>query len=375
MNGKVLVPLDGSDLALQALIPATTIARQRGWSVVLVRAAWASPTTDEYLFQALTAAKRRIQTELDVAATRARARGVEVETHVYYGDAGAAIAHAADREGANLVVMTTHGRSGLGRWVFGSVAEEVLRRVDIPILLVPAGREFALEMTDRLKILMPLDGSDVGEAAIGAAADLAAAVDAEIVLLRVAESHTSAVAIPDVYTYGLPVTAISSATGRPEIDAAEKYLNDVAARLRGASHRVVVRVETGDPRATIARVAREEDAGIVAMATHTRGELARLVLGSIAMETLRRAHAPLLVVRAHAPVEKVIKRTHLAADQAWSIDLADADLALVRRGLDRLLLSAMLEEGTPERVAALLDRLPNPESAARMTTADPVQAR
>ena len=134
MYKKILVPLDGSELAEKSLGEAKGLAKLTGGRIDLLRVAWVLtvPGTDptdkevEVVGQA--------QAYLDQVAQGLGAEGFEVATHVRYGHPAAEIIDAA-RE-ADLVVMSTHGRSGLDRWALGSVAEKVLRHCGRPILLV-----------------------------------------------------------------------------------------------------------------------------------------------------------------------------------------------------------------------------------------------
>jgi nucleotide-binding universal stress UspA family protein len=136
---KLLVPLDGSQLAEQALGKALDVAEGGKTTLLLLRAAEASTwpgvdPTDEQIRVVHDA-----EAYLDGVRARLAARGIhKVETSVWYGPPAAAIVEAARVTGADLVVMTTHGRSGLGRLILGSVAEAVLRGTSTPILLLRA---------------------------------------------------------------------------------------------------------------------------------------------------------------------------------------------------------------------------------------------
>lgn len=133
---NVLVPLDGSILAEHALATAFDLARD-GATLLLMRAAEAStmPGADQSEMQ--VAVVREAEEYLaDMAARLERAGIAHVETSVWYGPAASTIAEAAERRNADLIVMSTHGRSGLGRLVLGSVTESVLRCSKTPMLLV-----------------------------------------------------------------------------------------------------------------------------------------------------------------------------------------------------------------------------------------------
>lgn len=138
MNPKtILVPLDGSVLAEAALTPAATLARVTGATLVLLRAAHAHrlPMVDPV--HAQMEVMREAQEYLDAARARALVAGaVDVETSAWYGPALEAIVEGARYRHADLIVMSSHGRSGLSRLVLGSVAESVLRCTRVPILLI-----------------------------------------------------------------------------------------------------------------------------------------------------------------------------------------------------------------------------------------------
>ena len=133
---KILVPLDGSALAEAVLPRAVELAKDSGAKVELLRAveAYTIPGVDPT--EAQIKVVEEGETYLADVAARLRADGVKgVETSVWYGPAAYAIVEAARLHRVDLIAMTTHGRSGLGRLILGSVAESVLRGTTVPILL------------------------------------------------------------------------------------------------------------------------------------------------------------------------------------------------------------------------------------------------
>jgi nucleotide-binding universal stress UspA family protein len=138
MNPKtILVPLDGSIVAEAALTAAVTLAREGGAKIVLLRAAEAHtlPMTDVVNAQVMV--MRETQEYLADARDRVLAAGVQdVEVSAWYGAAPEAIVEAARYRRADLIVMSSHGRSGLARLVLGSVTERVLRTTRVPILVI-----------------------------------------------------------------------------------------------------------------------------------------------------------------------------------------------------------------------------------------------
>ena len=136
---KILVPLDGSTLAEAALSTACDFAARDGATISLVRAAEAMALPGANTVEAQVTAVREAEEYLAGVVKRLADKGIKrVETHVWYGAAPAAIVEAASGPKADLIVMSTHGRSGLGRLVLGSVAESVLRGTTAPILIVRA---------------------------------------------------------------------------------------------------------------------------------------------------------------------------------------------------------------------------------------------
>jgi nucleotide-binding universal stress UspA family protein len=136
---KIVVALDGSTLAEAAMWTALDLAEKNGASISLLRAAEASalPVSDKV--EAQITAIREAEEYLAAAVRRLADRGFRrVETHVWYGPAAAAIVEAAAAQKADMIVMSTHGRTGLGRLILGSVAESVLRGTTVPILIVRA---------------------------------------------------------------------------------------------------------------------------------------------------------------------------------------------------------------------------------------------
>ena len=314
MVRTILVPLDGSRLAEQAVPYAMRLARSTGARLVLVEATLTEPLPGQSELMARAAVTRRAEIELDVLVDRLRQEGLAAEARVYYEDAATAIVDAATQETADLIVMSTHGRSGLGRWIYGSVADRVLRTAPIPVLLVPAPCSGEWTTARPLRILVPLDQSPFAEEALGPASELAQALGAELLLLQVLEYPLPAVA--DGATYLPPLDQDA------DLAAARQYLEDVAVAPRADGQTVTTLAVTAPPSpvgqavATIAAVAHDEPVDALVMATHGRGGLARLVMGSVATGVLQHAIVPVLVVRPAAvqardaqPEEKPRART------------------------------------------------------------------
>src|SRR6266540_169598 len=188
----LLVPLDGSELATRALPYAAALARMTRGRVLLVHVGLVT-TLHEGERHTAIAASSDVRSLLADAAEWLRTQGVEGQATVVDGDVPPNLLRVARERGADLIVMSTHGRSGLGRVLYGSVADRVVHEAVLPVLLVPAAAEVAWPDEGRLRILLPLDGSDTAERALGPLGELAGATGAELVLLRVVERPRPAV--------------------------------------------------------------------------------------------------------------------------------------------------------------------------------------
>jgi nucleotide-binding universal stress UspA family protein len=208
------------------------------------------------------------------------------------GSPAARIVELAEQESVDLIVMPTHARRGFERLLVGSVTEKVARMSEIPVLTIPPtdapGDEFRLQ-----KILFPTDFSDPADSALDEALDVAMEFDADVVMLHVVTIGDQDPANPDWSFPAIP----------------EEYVDHVeqaaAAQLeaRGAATPDRVTVSTClvrgfDPAYEIARVAAEENADLIVMATHGHTGLMRALLGSTAGKVIRIAERPVLTIRA-----------------------------------------------------------------------------
>jgi len=141
---RILVPLDGSTTAEQVLPPATLIAKAVSAEIVLLRVSvvyllgslvgeWIQPLEGD-----LATADQHAKSYLDRVAGRLAGQGIEVSTTVQIGAVAESIVQYAETQQMDLIAMCTHGRTGVGRWTLGSVADRVLRAGSIPVLLVRA---------------------------------------------------------------------------------------------------------------------------------------------------------------------------------------------------------------------------------------------
>jgi nucleotide-binding universal stress UspA family protein len=338
MSLTILVPLDGSPLAERALPYALSLARRSDSRISLVRATEAHTPSGADTLADRAGARLRAEAELTLVAARVRANEIPVDTCVYDAAAPDAILHAAEAEQAGLVVMSTHGRSGVGRWIYGSVAEAVLRHARVPVLLVPSTCERAWAANTPLRVLVPLDGSELAETAVEHASALVAPGAATLILLQVVE--------PILAFTADGLSATSPFDAEEALAGARTYLETLAERAAALGWTTEVDAVLGYAAGAIAAAARDHQVDVVAMATHGRGGIARVVLGSVATGVLQRSHTPVLVVPpgavsrvATAPVSAA------AAEPSITLTLSPREVRWVQRGLEALVRSAEREVG------------------------------
>lgn len=294
MYRTILVSLDGSAFSERALPVAASLARALKAQLVLARAAIASVFPGVDATDAQVQAVNEAQEYLANLAAGLSEQHLSVEVAVPYGDPAEMILLEIGLRNADLVVMCTHGRSGMGRWVYGSVAEQVLARSPVPVLLVrPTGAITKLALgPGQMKLLVPLDGSPFAEAALPHATALARALDGTIVLMRMVEPPVAPYVAGEVLVPGIA----------PELAAqAESYLAEIAQSLRDAGLSVETVTREGWPADAIAYGAEALGANLIVMTTHGRTGIARLLLGSVAMEVVRRSPLPVMLIRPAEP--------------------------------------------------------------------------
>jgi nucleotide-binding universal stress UspA family protein len=299
----LLVPLDGSPVATVALPYARAIAQALDASIQLLAVIEPQPRglarSEHRAAQIEQMEQEFLDAALNAAAAQLRAEGLVATTHLVRGDPAAAILDAAKDESVAMVIMGTHGRGGVDRWGVGSVADQVMRRNTKPTLLVrlpytPASGQTPIRSVALRRLLVPLDGSPLAEAALPLATELATATGAQLVLLRVE---------PWLTVGSAPYGAVAEFTKMEDeaAAAAANYLAAVRQRLP-AGLSVDTVVLRGRPTTSLVDFALYEQVDLVIMTTHGRGGLRRLVLGSVADHVVR-AGVPALLIPPQAVVE------------------------------------------------------------------------
>lgn len=269
---QILVPLDGSPESEKALTRAEQLAREQRARLVLLRAVEPSTGVDSTaVYRAvIKEAMREAEASLAREVGLLRGRSVKAESTAILGPPAATILDYEQAHRPDLVVMATHGRSGLARFAMGSVTDRIVREGCAPVLVVR--RSSQAEGALRHALVM-LDGSPLAEQALPLVEALAGKPLQRVTLFQ---------AVAD------PVT-------RP---SAERYLDEVASGLAAAGLETQIAVEVGAPSEVIAGAAEFVD--LVVLSTHGRGGLDRLRHGSVAEHVAQVLDKPMLLVRAVA---------------------------------------------------------------------------
>jgi nucleotide-binding universal stress UspA family protein len=217
------------------------------------------------------------------------------------GDPAETVVRCAQSLGADLIVMTTHGRDAVGRAVFGSVADRVARAAAVPVLLVrptgASGTNGAAAPPAFERIVVPLDGSDRADAALPVAADLARTLRLPIRLVRVIDPAMTVAQLSGVGFPGAPISAELCRQVLDDVrDEARRSLTAAAARLAGAGVQTTWAVIDGSPYFAIADATEPGD--LIVLTSHGRSGVLRWALGSVAEKLVRTAPAPVVLVPA-----------------------------------------------------------------------------
>jgi nucleotide-binding universal stress UspA family protein len=289
MYNKILAALDGSTLAEQILPYARLFAEAYGTAVELLRVEdpdarppfWPPQPGADYFKE---------------ISTRYFPPSLRVDRLAESGKPAQVIVERAQADPSCLIAMTTHGLSGMRRWLLGSVASRVVQSAANPVLLIRAVDEPAAEICLKT-VLVPLDGSALAERILPHIISLAKKMKLAVELVRVNDSPADA--YPAVDAIYLDALNRHREAARRE---AESYLEEKAQALRAEGlDRVTSRPVEGNPAEKIIELARNTPHNLVAMSTHGRSGVGRWVIGSIAEKVIQYSQDPVLIVRPGAP--------------------------------------------------------------------------
>lgn len=295
---KLLVPLDGSRLA-EAVLPIVEVVAERFDATVSFLHVLEERAPETVHGEPHLADTREARAYLARVAERYRRRGLKVEEHVHPNKerdvVGSIIGHG-EEFGADMVILSTHGWGGMRDLLAGSIAQQVLRRGDLPVLLVkPTATGEAPPFKGR-RLLVPLDGSATHDGVVLPVAEqVALGLGAEVRLL---------VAVPTRGTVPGDQAAIAVLTPNAmkealemETEEARRYLGGIVAELRARRIKAAAQVRRGDPATRVAEAAEDTHPDLIVMSTHGRAALDALWAASVGSRVLARIQQPLLLVR------------------------------------------------------------------------------
>lgn len=308
MYKKIMVPTDGSGFDREAILVALRVAERCEAKVRLVRVLaigayfGTGATPDGVVFTPETLRAEHDAALSDVYALAAECRGIssaEISADVEQGPIADVLAGYAKRNAIDLIVISSHGRRGVARLSLGSITDSLIRGTTIPVLVVkPKASYLTPEASKEFhRIVVPLDGSSLAEQILTRAVPLAKLEDAEILLLHVLAPSE------DSYDNG-------GGSGKlpwweKRVAGAQAYLSRRASEIRrqgvAATIDVVVGEKVGD---AITDYARRERADLIAIATHGRGGLARVLRGSVADAVTKSAMSSILVFHPDKALER-----------------------------------------------------------------------
>ncbi len=338
MYTKIMVPLDGSMLAEKALPHAVRLANRFNAKLLLLRAVelpGLTVDTPESEIKVISSAEEymtEVQATLTNPKIAAHIAPERVQTLVVYGDAVEQVVELAPFEKVDLIVMTTHGRSGLSRLVTGSVAGRILHRTHVPIMLVRPQElkndQLLVETmmgiaepcsdcfdSEKCRIVLTLDGSPLAETALEPAMELAQKLNATLHLLSVILPAPPMV-YGDLVGMGYSQDEVEVTRKRLTEDA-QVYLNEAQHKALRRGLEVVTAVRVGATAEEIADYAKRVEATALVMATHARGEVSHLFVGSVAEDVMRISRLPVLMISTHAQVkqaEQVVNEEKVETD-------------------------------------------------------------
>jgi nucleotide-binding universal stress UspA family protein len=309
----ILVPLDGSERAETILPHVENLASHKQARVVFTRVV--EPTRQSFVldphappkYEYDSAQGERAQEYLTQMVARFEDKGLSAGMVLMWGPPIDGIIRAADESSADLIAMSSQGRTGLAQVVYGSVAAGVLNRVTRPLLMVH--EETSAEQESNNQILVALDGSKHAEAILPHVESVAHLYEASVTLVRVVTTAYQTAVMYDVdetTANGQPKPAgehtsvmkeLSREQEAERFEQARQYLVEKREKLRAKgldTHAVLLQ---GRPVESIVHVAESIDADLIAMTSHGRSGLSQVFYGSVSSGVLNRTKRPLLLVR------------------------------------------------------------------------------
>lgn len=299
MFKHLIVPLDGSSLAESVLPTAAVMAHTLDAKITLLHIIEQNAPEEVHGERHLTNEREALE-YLQGIAENAFPDNLQVEMHVHSSeqkDVARSIVDHANEFSTDLIIMCTHGHSGLRNWLFGSIAQQVVSLGKTPVLLVQPGKTERTKEFSCTRLLVPVDGDPDHEEGLHLAVRLAEVCQADIHLLMVVHTFRTLPAEKAATATLLP-GATSAMLDMTEQDA-QAYLQRLHQEISKEALQVTSEVQRGDPAKLIATAAQRVGADLIVIGTHGKTGMDAFWSGSVAPKIARRSHAPLLLVPVH----------------------------------------------------------------------------
>lgn len=295
---NILVPLDGSMLSETVLPLAALLARQNQAKLILFHVIEQNPPPTVHGERHLTN-QQEASAYLDQVCQSLPA-DVIIDRHVHTSAeknvADSIVEHCKDL-GVDLIVMCAHGQSGLEKRIFGNIAQDVLNKGDVPVLLFSPEKEQRAESCSCQCILVPLDGDPDHEAGLDMAVELSRACHAKLHLVMVIHELSTLPGEQAAAAVLLPTA--TSALLDMDCEEGELYLAGLMGKLLDKHIPVTGEVQRGDPAKQIVRAAKEFQADMIVLGTHSKTAMDAFWSGSVTPKIATQTHLPLLLVPVH----------------------------------------------------------------------------
>lgn len=338
MFKHILIPLDGSTRAESAIPVAARIASASGASIKLVRVVTPPVNFSCYAMESPFIMQGVLDADVDNAtsylatiATSAVLAGIKTTTEILTGSPALTIIQVSSSTKTDLIVMCSHGETGFKRWMLGSVAQKVARHSAVPVLVLREGDTTLHALATRpMRMMVPLDGSDLAETALEPAAQLCAALSAP----TQGELHLARVLRPPAVQENNQPVVVTDTSNQVMADA-RAYLSSVEQRFqRGDLAHLNLQVTASfafgtDVAEVLIEMAEDgeyleddeevDGCDVIAMATHGRSGVERWTMGSVSERILGATRLPLLIVRPDKPGTKHQKLAAIASSKAIGV--------------------------------------------------------
>lgn len=295
MFHKILLPLDGSNLSERALPHALQLARASHAELNLMRVALPMPVTIPttvgevgimYADQVTDQTLQNVHSYLDQLEQRYQSPDLRLQCHATQGDVASGILNAAEQLPADLILMSTHGYSGLTRWLLGSITEKVLQNATCPVIAVR-------NVEPITTILVALDGSPRAESVLAPTLELARLFNAHVIFFHAVEPAVE----PDNRLLETTEPNLWQRLQDWSYEQGRRYLEEVAEAYGPSVPSYETDLSFAPAPEAILDAARAYHADLIALATHGRTGFSRWLYGSVTEKVLRHTDRNLLVVR------------------------------------------------------------------------------